>query len=105
KKAYDRYVWYHAYLCKKFGFQPKKHIVSHKQLDPQRRSDPQSWLEPNGVTWKQFINDVQKYFDNWNGKTSATPPTSKPGGSTGSSTAPRSEEHTSELQSRFDLVC
>ncbi len=65
KKAYDRYVWYHAYLCKKFGLQPKKHIVSHRELDPQRRSDPQSWLEPNGITWVRFINDVQNYFVNW----------------------------------------
>lgn len=73
KETYDRYVWYHAYLCKKFGLQPKKHIVSHKDLDPQRRSDPQSWLEPNGITWNQFINDIQNYFDQWNGKTKPTP--------------------------------
>lgn len=78
KEAYDRYVWYHAYLCKKFGLQPKKHIVSHKVLDPQRRSDPQSWLNPNGVTWDQFINDVQNYFVNWEGKTNSEPAQSKP---------------------------
>lgn len=64
-EAYDRYVWYHAYLCKKFGLQPRKHIVAHKTLDPQRRRDPQSWLEPNGVSWSKFINDVQAYYDKW----------------------------------------
>src|SRR5690625_2695608 len=65
KQAYDRYVWYHAYLCKKFGLQPKKHIIQHSKLDPARRSDPESWLNPNGVTWNKFIKDVQKYYDNW----------------------------------------
>jgi N-acetylmuramoyl-L-alanine amidase len=66
-KAYDRFVWYHAYLCKKYGKQPKKHITAHKFEDPARRSDPQSWLEPNGVSWSKFLSDVQNYFDNWGG--------------------------------------
>lgn len=77
-QAYDRYVWYHAYLCKKFGLQPKKHIVSHKVLDPQRRPDPQSWLEPNGITWSQFLNDVQNYYDKWEGKVAENPVINKP---------------------------
>ncbi|NBJ71353.1 MULTISPECIES: N-acetylmuramoyl-L-alanine amidase [Clostridia] len=64
-KAYDRYVWYHAYLCKKFGLNPKKDIVAHSKLDPSRRTDPQSWLEPNGVSWNKFINDVNDYYRNW----------------------------------------
>jgi N-acetylmuramoyl-L-alanine amidase CwlA len=77
KKAYDRYVWYFAYLCHKFSLQPKKHIVAHSTLDPQRRSDPVSWLNPNGVTWTEFINDVQRYFEDWEGVAignKATPP-------------------------------
>jgi N-acetylmuramoyl-L-alanine amidase len=65
KEAYDRYVWYHAYLCHKFNLNPAKDIVSHKVLDPARRSDPQSWLEPNGITWNQFINDVTEYYNDW----------------------------------------
>ena len=77
-KAYDRYAWYHAYLCRKYGLQPKKHIVSHKVLDPQRRSDPQSWLEPNGVTWNQFINDVQAYYDDWEKEETKTVKPNKP---------------------------
>lgn len=66
KEAYDRYVWYHAYLCHKFGLDPRKKIIQHSKLDPQRRSDPESWLKPNGVTWGQFINDVVEYYENWN---------------------------------------
>lgn len=65
KQAYDRYVWYHAYLCHKFNLIPEKHIVSHSVLDPQRRTDPESWLRPNGVTWDQFIKDVRNYYDKW----------------------------------------
>jgi hypothetical protein len=61
-EAYKRYVWYHAYLCEKFNLQPRKHIVSHKTLDPQRRSDPESALNRYGVTWSKFINDVEKVF-------------------------------------------
>lgn len=72
KKAYDRYVWYNAYLCKHFGLDPRKHLVSHKKLDPQRRSDPDSWLNPNGVTWDNFIVHVTDYYNRWNVK--PTPP-------------------------------
>lgn len=78
EKAYDRYVWYFAYLCKKFGLKPKSHIVAHSTLDPQRRVDPESWLHPNGVTWNQFINDVQRYFDDWEEEGTSTPKPSQP---------------------------
>nr|WP_217588661.1 N-acetylmuramoyl-L-alanine amidase [Lentibacillus saliphilus] len=64
-QAYDRYIWYHAYLCKTFRLNPMRHIVAHSTLDPSRRSDPESWLEPNGVSWEQFINDVKRYYDDW----------------------------------------
>jgi len=66
QEAYKRYVWYHAYLCKTFNLQPRQHIVSHKTLDPQRRSDPDNALKRYGITWSQFINDVQKEFNNQN---------------------------------------
>lgn len=64
-KAYDRYVWYFAYLCKHFALDPRKHIVSHKKLDPERRSDPESWLNPHGITWDNFINHVSSYVNRW----------------------------------------
>ncbi len=68
KQAYDRYVWYNAYLCHKFGLIPEKHLVQHSVLDPERRVDPESWLNPNGITWAHFIKDVRKYYNNWEGK-------------------------------------
>lgn len=77
-KAYDRYAWYFAYLCKEFGLKPKQHITAHKFEDPQRRSDPQSWLEPNGLTWNQFINDVQAYYNAWEGEAKVEAKPDKP---------------------------
>lgn len=58
--AYDRYVWYHAYLCHKFGLDPQTEIVPHAALDPGRRSDPHNAFNKNGKTYEQFINDVVK---------------------------------------------
>ncbi|PAF17747.1 peptidoglycan recognition protein family protein [Terribacillus saccharophilus] len=66
-KAYDRFVWYHAYLCKKFGIDLGKRIVPHETLDPERRSDSESWLNPNAVTWSDFISDVKSYVNGWEG--------------------------------------
>ncbi|MCL6585860.1 MAG: N-acetylmuramoyl-L-alanine amidase [Anoxybacillus sp.] len=57
-EAYKRYVWYHAYLCKTFRLDPKRHIVSHHTLDPERRSDPLDAFRLYGVTWDNFIQDV-----------------------------------------------
>ena len=61
-EAYKRYVWYHAYLCKQFKLDPRKHIVAHSELDPGRRSDPQHALNPKGISWNQFIDDVAKEY-------------------------------------------
>jgi N-acetylmuramoyl-L-alanine amidase len=63
QEAYNRYVWYHAYLCDKFNLDPKRHIVAHSTLDPSRRSDPQNALRPHGISWEEFINDVQESFN------------------------------------------
>ncbi|THE11950.1 hypothetical protein E1I69_13135 [Bacillus timonensis] len=60
KEAYKRYVWYHAHLCKTFSLDPRKHIVAHKTLDPERRTDPVDCLKRHGITWEQFINEVVK---------------------------------------------
>ncbi|ALC82163.1 hypothetical protein AM592_11630 [Bacillus gobiensis] len=66
-KAYNRYVWYMSYLCRKFGLKPNKHIVSHKVLDPESRYDPESWLQPHGITWERFISDVTAVYNAWTG--------------------------------------
>jgi N-acetylmuramoyl-L-alanine amidase len=66
KEAYGRYVWYHAYLVDKYDLDSFQDIVAHSSLDPTRRTDPQNALHKNGVSWEQFLNDVnqayRKYF-------------------------------------------
>lgn len=69
QKAYDKYVWYHAYLCNKFRLNPKTEIVSHATLDPGRRTDPHNALNKYGKTYDQFIIDVAKELQ---GSASAT---------------------------------
>jgi N-acetylmuramoyl-L-alanine amidase len=59
-EAYKRYVWYHAYLCQKFNLDPFKHIVPHSTLDRERRSDPLDTFRLYGVTWDEFITDVNE---------------------------------------------
>jgi len=59
EEAYKRYVWYHAYLCRKFNLNPDYHIISHATLDPTRRTDPINILRTHGITWDMFIDDVK----------------------------------------------
>lgn len=61
-EAYNRYVWYHAYLCKKFALNPYKDIVGHYTLDPERRSDPLNAFKKYGISWNQFISDVVNHL-------------------------------------------
>jgi N-acetylmuramoyl-L-alanine amidase len=62
QEAYKRYVWYMAYLCKKFNRDPRAHIIGHYKLDPQRKTDPINAFKRYGVTWDTFIDDVAKEF-------------------------------------------
>lgn len=74
QEAYKRYVWYHAYLADKFGLDPKKDIVAHSTLDPSRRTDPQNALHRHGISWEEFINDVNReYLTTFKGKNVETP--------------------------------
>jgi N-acetylmuramoyl-L-alanine amidase len=67
-EAYNRYVWYFAYLVDKYNLNPEEDIIAHSTLDPGRRTDPQNALNRYGITWARFIDDVklayQKYFQN-----------------------------------------
>ena len=58
--AYNRYVWYLAYCCDKWGLNPLTHIPSHKQLDPTRKSDVDQALKTIGKTLKDLLYDVAK---------------------------------------------
>lgn len=67
EEAYQRYIWYHAYLMDKFSLQPLEDIVSHSKLDPTRRTDPKNALHKHGISWEEFLQDVKeaytKYFN------------------------------------------
>ncbi|WP_235950187.1 N-acetylmuramoyl-L-alanine amidase family protein [Paenibacillus apii] len=56
--AYDRFVWYLAYCCDKWGLNPLTHIPSHKQLDPARKRDCNQALAMAGKTLKDLLYDV-----------------------------------------------
>lgn len=73
QSAYDRYVWYHAYLCDKFNLDPRSDIVAHATLDPSRRTDPVRILRSHGISWSMFINDVVEALKTFNGEAPATP--------------------------------
>jgi N-acetylmuramoyl-L-alanine amidase len=62
EEAYKRYVWVLAYICYKFGLNPRKHIVGHHMLDPERKTDPVNALSKMGKTFEQLINDVEKEY-------------------------------------------
>ncbi|ASS66537.1 N-acetylmuramoyl-L-alanine amidase [Paenibacillus sp. RUD330] len=56
--AYARLVWYFAMCCTKWNKTPSTHIVSHKQLDPARKSDIDQALATGGKTLGDLIRDV-----------------------------------------------
>lgn len=65
-KAYDKFVWYYAYVFKLYGWtNVAKLLAGHFQLDPQRRTDPVNAFKRYGVTYGEFLADVQNYVDNW----------------------------------------
>lgn len=58
RAAYDRFVWYLACCCDRFGLNPLTHIPSHKQLDPARKRDCDQALASGGKTLKDLLYDV-----------------------------------------------
>lgn len=78
QSAYNRYVWYHAYLCNRFNLNPKSDIVAHATLDPSRRTDPINILRTNGISWSMFIDDVTEVLQNFDRPAPAPAPSSPP---------------------------
>ncbi|GGE55937.1 N-acetylmuramoyl-L-alanine amidase family protein [Priestia taiwanensis] len=62
RQAYDRYVWYHAYLCRTYRLDPRTKIVSHRTLDEGRKIDPEGVFKANGIKWERFIKDVYRQY-------------------------------------------
>jgi N-acetylmuramoyl-L-alanine amidase len=59
-EAYKRYVWFFAYLCQNYEWEPRDHIKGHYELDPARRTDPIHAFSQYGKTFSSFLKDVAK---------------------------------------------
>lgn len=59
KEAYSRYVWFFAYLCDTYQWDPDLGIKGHFQLDPKRRTDPLNSFHQYGKTFPFFLEDVK----------------------------------------------
>lgn len=62
KAAYDKYVWYCAYLAYYFGLDPAKCFTGHEILDPGRKSDPTNGLKYIGKNLNSCIKDIQAEY-------------------------------------------
>jgi N-acetylmuramoyl-L-alanine amidase len=58
-EAYSRYVWFFAYLCEMFQWDPETHIKGHFELDPKRRTDPLNSFHQYDKSFPFFIEDVK----------------------------------------------
>lgn len=72
KAAYDKFVWYCAYLAYYFKLDPAKCFVGHETLDPGRKVDPTNGLKWIGKTTAQCIKDIQAEYKECTGKAVAT---------------------------------
>ncbi|HVD99085.1 MAG TPA: peptidoglycan recognition family protein [Cytophagaceae bacterium] len=66
-EAYRKYVWVLAYICYKFGLDPKTSITGHCFLDPQRKTDPVSGLAYSRRTYDQLLKDVVSEYEECTG--------------------------------------
>jgi hypothetical protein len=62
-EAYRKYVWVMAYACHTYGLDPKKSIVGHFFLDPQRKTDPVTGLAQSRRTYDQLLRDVASEYE------------------------------------------
>jgi N-acetylmuramoyl-L-alanine amidase CwlA len=58
QKAYEKYVWVLAYLCRIYSLDPKKDIIGHMILDHERKTDPANGLKYSGHTYQNLLDDV-----------------------------------------------
>jgi N-acetylmuramoyl-L-alanine amidase CwlA len=67
-ESYARYIWVMAFICFKFGLDPKTSIVGHFFLDPKRKTDPVTGLAQSRRTYDQLLKDIAIEFDVCTGK-------------------------------------
>jgi N-acetylmuramoyl-L-alanine amidase len=62
-EAYRKYVWVIAYACHIYGLDPRRKVVGHFFLDPQRKTDPVSGLAHSRRGYEQLLRDVVTEHD------------------------------------------
>ncbi|ODV53301.1 N-acetylmuramoyl-L-alanine amidase [Lysinibacillus fusiformis] len=67
-KAYQKYIWYCAYLAFYFGLDPLKCFSGHEKLDPGRKADPSNGLKWINKTTEQCIKDIIAEYNECTGK-------------------------------------
>lgn len=67
-EAYNKFVWYCAYLAYYFKLDPTKCFVGHETLDPGRKSDPSNGLKWIGKTTAGCIKDIIAEYNACTGK-------------------------------------
>jgi N-acetylmuramoyl-L-alanine amidase len=77
-EAYRRYVWVLAYLCFRFGLDPRRDITTHCFLDPDRKTDPRTGLAHSRRSITQLIADVVAVFQQGGGVLPGAPPPTPP---------------------------
>jgi N-acetylmuramoyl-L-alanine amidase len=66
-EAYRKFIWVMAYICYKFGLDPRTSITSHCFLDPQRKTDPVTGLAHSRRTYEQMLRDVVSEYEECTG--------------------------------------
>jgi N-acetylmuramoyl-L-alanine amidase len=61
-KAYERYVWVIAFICRRFNLDPGACVIGHHILDPKRKTDPQSGLRAIGKSYSGLLLDIPEEF-------------------------------------------
>ncbi|MGG2085348.1 N-acetylmuramoyl-L-alanine amidase [Lysinibacillus pakistanensis] len=72
QKAYDKYVWYCAYLAYYFNLDPSKCFSGHEKLDPGRKTDPSNGLKWINKTTAKCIQDIIAEYNECAGKNGST---------------------------------
>lgn len=63
QKAYDKYVWYVAYLIHYYKLPLNDCLIGHEHLDPGRKSDPTNGIKHIGKTYNQLVSDIKREYN------------------------------------------
>lgn len=74
EEAYQRTVWYAAYIAKLYNMNINNCLVGHEHLDPRRKVDSSTGLRATGRTYNQMVADIKAIYHTNDGKGGASTP-------------------------------